>query len=244
MKESYKIVLVEDDIDLGRLLKLYLEMESFAVCLCESAEVALKVLESESFDLAVVDVTLPGINGFDFAEMIREHDQNMPFIFLTARKQKDDRLRGLKLGADDYITKPFDADELILRIRNILKRSGRMEMATSRIGDFEIQFDELKLVHPSATVSLTRREAELLQYLINHQGRLIKTSEILIDLWGENDYFLGRSMNVFISRIRKFLKADPRIIITNIRGVGYEIKVIETGPQSESRFDVAAQPVK
>jgi DNA-binding response OmpR family regulator len=227
MNEKYKILLVEDDVDLGRLLKLFLEMEAFVVILYDSAEEVIQILTADLFDLAIIDINLPGICGFDLAEKIRELNQTVPLIFLTARKMKEDRIRGLKLGADDYITKPFDADELVLRIRNILKRAGRIDQETNRIGDFEIRFDELKLVHPSITSSLTKREAELLLYLIRNQNRLVKTSDILKTLWGENDYFLGRSMNVFISRIRKLLQPDPTIVITNVRGVGYEIKVVK-----------------
>ena len=188
MKEPYKILLVEDDVDLGRLLKLYLEMECFEVFLYENAEDAIEKVRSESLDLAIIDVNLPGMSGFEMAELIRETGQILSFIFLTARKMKEDRIRGLKLGADDFISKPFDADELILRIHNILKRSGRSEKEINHIGDFELQFEELKLVHPNKTTALTRREAELLRYLIRNQNKLVKTSNILKDLWGDDDY--------------------------------------------------------
>lgn len=226
MKDKIKILLVEDDTDLGRMLKLFLEMEEFIVTLAGSAEEGLDLFSENSYSIGIIDVNLPGINGFDFADKIHKQNSTFPFIFLTARTIKEDRIIGLKLGADDYITKPFDAEELILRLRNILKRAQGWQDEILDVGGFSIDMHELHLIHPSRVQKLTRREAELLHYLMQNQNKLVRTKDILTDLWGEDDYFLGRSMNVFISRLRKYLALDSSISIRNVRAEGYELVVI------------------
>ena len=225
MDEKIKVLLVEDDIDLGQMLKLYLELDRFKVFVVTSAEDGISLFKDEVFSIGIIDINLPKMSGFDFAKYIRKTDPLFPFIFLTARALKEDKIKGLKLGADDYITKPFDAEELILRIHNILNRTGELKQNLLEFSRFQLNMDELQLVHPDIIQKLTRREAELLYYLVTHQNKLIKTKDILSDLWGEDDYFLGRSMNVFVSRLRKYLSPEPSISIQNIRGEGYEFQV-------------------
>jgi DNA-binding response OmpR family regulator len=174
---------------------------------------------------------MPVMDGFTLAGEIRSLDAAMPVVFLTAKNQKEDRLRGLKIGADDYITKPFEAEELVLRLHNILKRSGKEELETARIGKLNIRFNELLIQDSENTYNLTPREAELLRYLIDHQNKVLKREQILEELWGQNDYFLGRSMDVFISRLRKYLHSESSVSLETKRGVGFIFKVAPHTPQ-------------
>ncbi len=183
--------------------------------------------------MLIIDIQLPGMNGFELAEHITKENYNIPFLFLTARNEKRDRLYGLKIGADDYITKPFDIDELVLRIKNIIKRNNHhsvndIEPSTAEIkmGDITLQKELLKFsINEEPATSLTLREAELLEYLCKNQNRVLKREEILIQLWHENDYFLGRSLDVFISRLRKLLQASKTVTIDNVYGVGFIFNV-------------------
>lgn len=168
---------------------------------------------------------MPKMDGFTLAKAIKTLDPKMPFIFLTAKAMKDDRLTGLKLGADDYIIKPFEADELVLRMKNILNRSTKpKESSNLEIGGYALDFENLKLKHVNEDQILTLKEAELLRYLIQHKNQLVKISHILEKLWGADDYFLGRSTTVFVSHLRKYLRFSSQISIKNIRGVGYILK--------------------
>jgi DNA-binding response OmpR family regulator len=168
---------------------------------------------------------MPVMDGFTLAGHIRSLDPGMPIVFLTAKNQKEDKLKGLKIGADDYITKPFEAEELVLRIHNILKRTGKEELRTFTLGCLQIKLDELVIEDGEHTFNMTPRESELLKYLIEHRNLLLKREEILKELWGQNDYFLGRSMDVFISRIRKYIQAEQSISLDTKRGVGFIFKV-------------------
>ena len=216
-----ELLLVEDDIDLQKVLAQYLELSGFTVHTANHGKHGLEVFRKYHTDLCILDVMMPVMDGFTLAREIRAHDPEMPVIFLTAKNQKEDRLRGLKIGADDYITKPFEAEELVLRINNILKRSGKNDLASVTLGCLQIRFDDLLIDDGRTKHSLTPREAELLRYLIEHRDALLKREQILQELWGQNDYFMGRSMDVFISRLRKYLQAEPSITLETKRGVGY-----------------------
>jgi DNA-binding response OmpR family regulator len=170
-------------------------------------------------------VMMPVMDGFTLAREIRAIDPQMPIVFLTAKNQKEDRLRGLKIGADDYITKPFEAEELVLRLHNILKRSGKEEAESLRLGRLQINFNELLIEEGRNRYNLTPRESELLRYLIRHPNTILTREQILEELWGQNDYFLGRSMDVFISRLRKYLQSEPTVSLETKRGVGFIFKV-------------------
>ncbi len=225
-----RILLVEDETDLGNVVKQYLEIMDFEVCLCTSGLQSIARFRKNPFDfqIAILDISMPGMNGFELSENLIKINHQLPFLFLTARGEKKDKLYGLRLGADDYITKPFDIDELVLRIKNILKRNhGNIhiqEPATHVIERYDVKFykDTLLLIVAKEEITLTVKEAELLEYLFLNTNRILKREEILIQLWGENDYFLGRSLDVFISRLRKHLSKSKKINIRNVYGVGFQ----------------------
>jgi DNA-binding response OmpR family regulator len=224
-----KILLVEDEIDLGNVVKQYLEVMDFEVDWTTNGKEALdKCKANPGYQLLLIDVNIPGIDGFELASLLTSQHIPFPFLFLTARSDKSDKLYGLKIGADDYITKPFDIDELVLRMRNIIKRNQVAANTSGYIETGNLRFykDSLKLViDGNKEVMLTPREAELLEYLFEHPNRVIRREEILTQLWGENDYFLGRSLDVFISRLRKHVGNNEHISITNIYGVGFVFNI-------------------
>lgn len=215
------ILLIEDDIDLGNLLTQYLEMNNIEVIHARDGKTALGLFEKEKFDLAVIDVMLPDTDGFEIARTLKHQKSDVPFLFLTARNKKEDILQGLKLGADDYITKPFEPEELVLRINVIRRRKQEVSSETFDIGNSLLKQDEFKLCTPLNDYKLTQKESELLAFIIKNKNRLIKREIMLKTIWGENDYFLGRSMDVFISRLRKLFNDDPSVTIETFRGIGY-----------------------
>jgi DNA-binding response OmpR family regulator len=220
-----KVLIVEDDKDLGYLLKQYLEMNEFEAHHVFNGEEAMKVLKLNRYDILLIDVMMPKEDGFAFATRLNKNYPRLPFLFVTARKLKEDILHGLKLGADDYIIKPFDADELILRLQNILKRTGHQlpaDEAIIQIGLYSFDHKNLRLFSVWTEKVLTEKEAELLYYLYQHQNQLIKRNDMLAHLWIDPDFFSGRSMDVFISRLRKHLSEDQTIRIESIRGVGFK----------------------
>ncbi len=220
-----KILLAEDDPDFGMILKQYLELEDFEVSWFQNPEDIVPLLQSDfPFQMGILDVMMPNLNGFSLAKMIVKEKSNFPLLFLTAKNQKIDRLTGLKIGADDYIAKPCDPEELVLRIKNILKRT--LPAATEspiKIGAFSLDTTKLLLTHPNGNNRLTIREQELLLYLLKHNRTIITRDNILDHLWETNDYFTGRSLDVFISRLRKYFNSDPQIKIQSLRGIGFEI---------------------
>jgi DNA-binding response OmpR family regulator len=218
------ILLAEDDEDLRSILSQYLELNGFYVSQAENGSTGLDRFQNEHVDICILDIMMPVMDGFELARKIRKLDAEMPIIFLTARNQKEDKLKGLKLGADDYITKPFEVEELILRMQNILRRSGRMGAEPIQLGGFEFRFDELTLTGYANINQMTLKEAEFLKYLIENKNTVLKRETILEDLWGENDYFLGRSMDVFVTRLRKYLKPESSLSLDTIRGVGFILR--------------------
>lgn len=234
-----KLLYVEDEIDLGNVTRQYLELMDFEVQWCTSARRAEEIYSAAPLDyqLMLIDIQLPDMDGFELAERILPKNENAYFLFLTARKEKRDRIKGLKLGAVDYITKPFDIDELVLRIQNIVRRQrlrlnntagdrGPAISPITNIGDVMLNKDLLTLsILGSSCIQLTQREAELLEYFNSHRNMIIKRSDILLQVWGENDYFRGRSLDVFISRLRKLLKSSLCVKIENVYGVGFIFSV-------------------
>ncbi len=216
-----KILLAEDDTDLGNVLAQYLDLQGYEIVLARDGEDAWQLFNTSNVDLCILDVMMPLKDGFELAKQISSKSPDTPFIFLTAKGLKEDRIKGLKLGADDYICKPFEVDELVLRIQNILKRTGLQEIEKYEIGQYTFINNELLLKGFEKELILTVKEAKLLRYFLDHQNKLIKREDILIELWGENDYFLGRSMDVFISRLRKFLHDEKSISIETVRGAGF-----------------------
>ncbi len=219
-----RILYVEDDETLSFITKDHLELKGYEVKHCNDGIQALEEYKGGEFDICVLDVMLPRMDGFTLATEIRKRDRDIPILFLTAKSLKDDRLEGLRLGGDDYITKPFSIEELILRIEVFLKRNKVHYEAPSHqylIGKYAFDFNNLILSDGVEVSNLTQREADLLKYLAENPNRVIKRSDILLSVWGEDDYFLGRSLDVFVSRLRKYLKADDRINIENVHGVGF-----------------------
>jgi DNA-binding response OmpR family regulator len=222
-----KILLVEDDENLGFVIKDNLEEAGFEVDLQNDGMKGLKAFESNNYDIAILDVMLPELDGFTLSEKIKNKNLDFPIIFLTAKSLNEDRIKGLKLGADDYIAKPFNMEELVLRIEAILKRVSKNSITTanSNIGKYIFDSKNLKLIFENAEQSLTNKESELLKLLIEHKNQTISREKLLIALWGNNDYFKGRSMDVFITRLRKYLSSDAKIKITNVHGVGFRLEV-------------------
>ncbi|MGZ3931594.1 MAG: response regulator transcription factor [Bacteroidia bacterium] len=228
-KERLKILLAEDDLNLGVLLVDYLESEGFEVKLCKDGELALKTFQGGTFDLCLLDVMMPKLDGFTLARGIRLKDKKIPVIFITAKSLKEDKLKGYGLGADDYITKPFDEEELLWKIKAVVRRipeqksEGRAERIA--IGKFTFDFSNQSLTINGKTKRITEKESDILNYLSGHRNKVIKREELLKDIWGGNDYFFGRSLDVFITKIRKYLKEDPELSIENVFGVGFIFNV-------------------
>ncbi|WP_299897578.1 response regulator transcription factor [uncultured Aquimarina sp.] len=225
------ILLAEDDFDFGSILKQYLELHGYKVVWAKDGKEALEVFGQEQFDICVFDVMMPKMDGFTLAEKVIEIHPETPFVFLTAKKMKEDKIRGLKLGADDYIVKPFEADILVLRLQNILKRSQRSQRTqvikeeVLSIGDFKFDAVNHCLKLNEDRQKLTEKETILIQYLFDHKNTMIKRENLLKDVWGNDDFFSGRSMDVFISRLRKYFKKDSKIKIESVRGVGLTFQI-------------------
>lgn len=226
-----KILLAEDDTDFAKVLKQYLELFDFEVHWFQDGEEAFSAFQNTAFQFCILDVMMPKMDGFTLAEKMVNYNQEVPFLFLTAKKLKEDKIRGLKLGADDYIVKPFEADELVLRIQNILKRS---EKTTSKvpqteeiqIGSFLFNTQRLTLKSANSTQQLTEKEASLLLFLFENKNQLLKREVILKAIWDTDDFFSGRSMDVFISRLRKYFKEDATILIESKRNLGLEFRIM------------------
>jgi DNA-binding response OmpR family regulator len=222
---KYSILLVEDDLDLATHLSEYLHMRGFEVQHAEDGTIARQLLLQNRYDLLLVDVMMPREDGFTFAKYLKGSHPQLPFLFLTARDQKQDVLKGLGLGADDYIRKPFDVEEMVLRLHSILKRSNAniYEPEVYKLGGYSFSFNNLMLVGPTGDRTLTEKEACLLKTLCINKNQLVYRESVLRELWGEPDFFNGRSLDVFISRLRKYISADPSVQIESIRGVGFRL---------------------
>jgi DNA-binding response OmpR family regulator len=224
-----KLLLAEDDFDFAAILKQYLELHQFEVIWAENGEIALDYFKNQTFDICIFDVMMPKMDGFSLAEKIITINPEIPFIFLTARKLKEDKIIGLKLGADDYIIKPFEVDELILRLQNILKRIEQKRSLDGNniieIGSYIFDNERLTLNNKNHVQQLTEMEASLIEYLYLNHNQLLKRDQILMSVWKKDDYFSGRSMDVFISRLRKYFNSDPKIRIESVRNIGLEFKI-------------------
>jgi DNA-binding response OmpR family regulator len=222
-----KILLVEDDTSLGFLLVDFLEANGFEVKLYRDGESGLNGFRIGNYDFCVFDVMLPGIDGFSLAQRVRAENKNIPIIFLTARSMKADKLKGFNLGGDDYITKPFDEDELLCRINAIMNRyqitpsGGEQKKDSFSIGRFSFDYSNQLLILDQEQRRLTKKESDVLRMLCLSANQILKRDDILFSIWGDNDYFNGRSLDVFIAKLRKYLSPDPSIRISNIPKVGY-----------------------
>ena len=228
MPKKKKILLVEDDINLGFMLLEYLEEHGFDVKLYRDGESGYNAYNNGYYDFCILDLMLPKMDGFTLAEKIRTHTTKTPILMLTSRTMDEDKLKGFKLGIDDYVTKPFNEEELVYRIHAILDR---VQSATPkfskeyRIGKFIFNRTNLSLIGCNTSKRLTKKEAEILLRLSDSKNEIVSRSELLKDVWGEDDYFTGRSLDVFVSKLRKYLKQDPSISINSIPNVGLILKV-------------------
>lgn len=220
-----RLLLVEDDPDLGNVLSGYLRLQDFEVHLARDGEKGWELFQEILPELCILDIMLPGIDGFELSRRIKNRQPEMPLIFLTAKTLKEDRIKGLLLGADDYICKPFEVEELVLRIKNILRRIHGHDEEVIQIGEFQFRYGEMTLVSVREKIQLTQREGDLLRYLYLNRNRVVEREALLKDLWGEVDYFLGRSLDVFISRLRKYFRDDPQVYIKTMRGKGFCLKL-------------------
>lgn len=224
------ILLVEDDQNLGFVIQDALKRKGYTVHLCRDGKEGLHKFNEQPYDLCVLDVMLPQKDGFSLAEDIRTVNAQVPIVFLTAKSQTEDRIAGFKAGGDDYLTKPFSHEELILRIEAILRRThGKADDPRDRdrfeVGAYTFDHRNLVLSHPTEERKLTKKEAEVLRLLCMHQDQVLARELVLNMVWGDDTYFLGRSLDVFISRLRKYLKADPTVQIVNVHGVGFKLVV-------------------
>lgn len=221
-----KIFYVEDDEVLGFLTVDSLQKQDYQVELFTNGMDALSAFKKNFYDICVLDVMLPKMDGYELAKNIRAINNSIPIIFLTAKSLADDKIYGLNIGADDYIIKPFDIRELVLKIEIFLNRRSKSaspaDIKVVNIGKYQFDYINLTLTLDGHTQTLTQREADLLKYFDDHKNTLIKRADILEELWGRNDYFLGRSLDVFISRLRKYLSQDDRLRIENVHGVGFK----------------------
>ena len=233
MHKNKKILLVEDDESLGYLLTEYLKMKDFDIVWKKNGTTALDTLQHDYFDLIILDVMMPEMDGFTLAKRIKQQHGETPFIFLTARSMKIDVLKGFSLGAVDYLKKPIDEEELVVRLNTLLntlsskKVSSGIEKKEYVLGDYIFKKDNLQLVYKNEVFQLTNRENKLLFLLVSKQNELCTHKEILNSIWAKNDFFSKKSLNVFISRLRKYLNNDPSIKIDNIHNQGFILKVEE-----------------
>ncbi|WP_318344747.1 response regulator transcription factor [Flagellimonas baculiformis] len=232
MDRKYNLILVEDDASLGYLLSEYLGMKGFVVTWAKNAQDALLKTETNVFDLAILDVMLPDMDGFELSQKIKGINPDLPFIFLTARSLKIDVLKGFSLGAVDYLKKPIDEEELVVRINALLARlvtetDEEPQLSHYEIGDYTLNTENFELRYKGEIVKLTGKEFDLLALLAMNQNQLCTHKEILTTIWDKNDYFNKKSLNVFISHLRKHLGRDPRISIVNVNRRGFMLRVEE-----------------
>ena len=225
------ILLAEDDFSLGFVIVDQLKLDGYRVTLATDGSDALKRFNEKQFHLCIFDVMMPKKDGFTLASDIRKINSEIPILFLTAKTMTEDKVQGFKSGGDDYLTKPFSVEELQLRIKALLRRVNikvdKPEDKIISIGHFQFDTENLCLTIQNSKKSLTKKEAQILKLLFKFNGQVLPREVILNAVWGKNDYFVGRSLDVFITKLRKYLKDDDRIVLSNIHGVGFKLEIIE-----------------
>lgn len=219
-----KVFLAEDDMSLGFVIKDNLEEEGFEVVHCLDGQTAMERFNKDEFDICLLDVMMPIKDGFAVAKKIRQQSDLIPILFLTSKSMEEDKVKGFQTGADDYITKPFSMQELMMRMNVFLRRTKKMHSELQeeyQVGNLRFSYTDLKLYSAEASFSLTQREADLLRFLCKHPNKVLKREEVLMNVWGKDDYFLGRSMDVFMTKLRKYFKGDPAINLETIHGLGF-----------------------
>jgi DNA-binding response OmpR family regulator len=226
-----KLLVVEDDPNLGDILQEYLIMKGYESTLCRDGEEGWAKFKKDKYDMAILDIMMPKKDGFTLGKEIKKVQEDLPIIYLTAKNLKEDIIEGLKIGADDYITKPFSMEELLLRIAAILKRTQKSEEVQTlkiyKFGAFELHYDEQFIKGPSGDHKLTSKENELIRLLASEINKLVNRSHALKQIWGDDSYFNARSMDVYLSKIRKILKDDPKVQIITVHGEGFKMVVSE-----------------
>jgi DNA-binding response OmpR family regulator len=231
MQETNRVLLAEDDVNLGNLLREYLEIKGFEVSLARDGFEALKQYVPGKWDILILDVMMPRKDGFAVAREIRKNNNQVPIIFLTAKAQKEDKMEGFEAGADDYLTKPFSMEELLARIKAVLRRSKAATPAeeTQKIftlASFVFDYDLQSLKRNGTEIKISTKEADLLRMLCLHRNNVMLRETALKEIWGDDDYFNARSMDVYITKLRKYLKEDPAIQLMNVHGKGYKLMVV------------------
>lgn len=223
-----KVLLAEDDLALGYVIKDNLLDAGYDVVLCPDGQSAIDKFDKNEFNICLLDLMMPHKNGYDVAKKIRQQTDVIPILFITAKSLEEDRIKGFETGADDYITKPFSMQELLMRMEVFLRRSKKMHSDNNVsfiIGKLRFSHTDLKLQIDNEVFNLTQKEADLLKFFCEHSNRILKRDEVLLNVWGKDDYFLGRSMDVFITKLRKHFKADPEVNLETIHGVGFRFNV-------------------
>ena len=229
-KNKPQILYVEDDIYLSFVTKDNLELKGYAITFCKDGKEALEAFQKKTFDLCILDVMMPEMDGYTLARNIRAVNEHIPILFLSAKSMKEDRITGLMAGGDDYITKPFSIEELCLKIEVFLKRSrisgsGKLNRGEIRLGNYIFDYMNLRLNYNNTSQRLTSRESELLKYLAENRNKVLKKEDILNEVWGSDSYFNSRSLDVFVSKLRKYLREDTTIQINNVHGIGFVLSV-------------------
>ena len=230
MQMKAKILLVEDDVNLGFIISDHLKTQGYEVSLCTNGVDALVSFNQNEFHLCVFDIMMPLKDGFTLAKDVRKTDQKIPILFLTAKTMTKDRIEGFKSGGDDYLTKPFSMEEFSYRVKSLLKRIDvfpEKEEAIIKIGTYSFHVDSYLLQNKSYEKKLTKKEAQILRILCKNIGQVTPREIILNAVWGQDDYFAGRSMDVFITKLRKYLKEDDAVKIENIHGIGFKLSIIQ-----------------
>ena len=226
-----KLLVVEDDPNLGDILQEYLTMKGYDCTLCRDGEEGWSKFKKDKFNLCILDIMMPKKDGFTLGKEIKKVQEDLPIIYLTAKNLKEDIIEGLKIGADDYITKPFSMEELLLRIGAILRRTQKSDEVNAlkvySFGDFVLHYDEQMLEGPQGKQKLTSKENELIRILASEINKLVNRSHALKQIWGDDSYFNARSMDVYLSKIRKLLKDDPKVQIITVHGEGFKMVVTE-----------------
>jgi len=228
MQTKGNILLAEDDDYLREFVKDALEEENYTVTSCANGQEAINVFDKNKFDICLLDIMMPLKDGFTVAKKIRQQTDVMPIIFISTKTLIEDKVEGYQKGADDYIVKPFNMKELLLKLDVFLRRTKKMFSETKQeftVGKIHFSYTDLRLSNEDGVFDLKQKEADLLKFLCEHPNRILKREEILMAVWGKNDYFLGRSMDVFMSKLRKYLRADQQILLETIHGMGYRFTV-------------------
>lgn len=234
-KRKIKLLLVEDDPNLSEVIKDLLDLAGYEIKLCRDGAEAYLYFKKFTFDICLIDVMMPKMDGFVLAEEIRRLNRDVPIIFLTAKSMNEDKVRGFKVGCDDYITKPFSTEELVLRIDAVMKRCLNKERLDYNEKEISFKFASLTFNYTNMmltgknnfSLKMTKKECELLKFFLDRRNRIVTREETLMAVWGTDSYFIGRSMDVFVTKLRKYLKVEPKIKIENIHGIGFKFEIAE-----------------